>query len=374
MKFIDLFAGIGGFRKGLESAGHTCVGFCEIDKYAQASYRSMHLLTERERENLRHMSMKRRREEILKEEYTHGEWCEWDIQSVISGRLPRADIWTFGSPCQDFSKAGLRAGLKGDRSSLIRRVFDLLRQTDPEHRPRWIIYENVRGMLSANGGRDFLSILMALDGCGYDIEWQNLNSRYFGVPQNRERIYTVGHLRASGGSRQRVFPISGADVPTGVPIIRMAHANGFRRYNQTYDPTGSVEALDTGSGGGHNPYIGIEIAARLDPTRHSQMDVHSPDGIASTVDTLHEKKKVMITDIPEGVDTVVNPKTGKRIAIRKLTPRECFRLQGWPDEYFDRARLVNSDTQLYKQAGNGVTVTVVEAIGRRLAECTEPDQ
>lgn len=95
------------------------------------------------------------------------------------------------------------------------------------------------------------------------------------------------------------------------------------------------------------------------------------NGIAPTIDTMHERKKIMIADIPKGVATIINPKTGKRVAIRKMTPRECFRLQGWSDEYFDRAELVNTDTQLYKQAGNGVTVSVVEAIGRRLAEIDE---
>ena len=187
MNFIDFFAGVGGFRRGLELSGHKCVGFCEWDKYATASYTSMHLITDKQHEYLSTLTMKQRQKEILKDEYRNGEWYSNDIRNVDAGSLPAADCWCFGAPCQDFSIAGKRAGLDGDRSSLIREIFRLLEEQEEQDRPEWLIYENVKGMLSSNKGLDYLSILSEMDRLGYDIEWQNINSKWF-VPQNRERI------------------------------------------------------------------------------------------------------------------------------------------------------------------------------------------
>lgn len=197
MKFIDLFAGIGGFRRGLEMAGHTCVGFCEWDKFATASYTSMHLITDEQRSHLADMPLNARRKEILKEEYRNGEFYSNDIRSVTGKTIPDADCWTFGAPCQDFSIAGLRKGLSGERSSLVGEVFRIIEERE-ERKPEWLIYENVKGMLSSNRGRDFFHILSEMDRLGYDAQWQNINSAWY-VPQNRQRIYVVGHLRKFGG-------------------------------------------------------------------------------------------------------------------------------------------------------------------------------
>ena len=171
LKFIDFFAGIGGFRRGMELAGHKCVGFCEFDKYAVASYTSMHLITNEQKEYLTTLPIKKRQKEVLKAEYRNGEWYANDIKSVRAEQLPKAECWCFGAPCQDFSIAGKRAGLDGDRSSLIREIFRLLEEQKEEDRPEWLIYENVKGMLSSNKGLDYLSILSELDRLGYDIEW-----------------------------------------------------------------------------------------------------------------------------------------------------------------------------------------------------------
>ena len=119
MKFIDFFAGIGGFRRGMELAGHECVGFCEFDKFATASYTSMHLITEGQREFLNKMPLKHRQKEILKEEYRNGEWYANDIRRVYAGDIPKADCWCFGFPCQDISVAGKQLGFQGNRSSLF---------------------------------------------------------------------------------------------------------------------------------------------------------------------------------------------------------------------------------------------------------------
>ena len=207
MKFIDWFAGVGGFRRGMELAGHECVGFCEWDKYAVMSYTAMHLVTDEQLEHLKALPFKERQTEILKEEYRNGEWYADDIRRVDAGSVPAAECWCFGAPCQDFSNAyTARKGLDGSRSSLVREVFRLLREMREDDRPEWIIYENVKGMLSSNRGFDFLAILLEMDECGYDIEWQLLNSKDFGVPQNRERVYTVGHLRRYG--ERKVFPLA----------------------------------------------------------------------------------------------------------------------------------------------------------------------
>ena len=164
MTFIDFFAGVGGFRRGMELAGHKCVGFCEWDRFAAASYTSMHLITEEQREYLATLDLKKRQKEILKEEYRNGEWYSNDIRDVHADSLPLADIWCFGAPCQDFSVAGHRAGLEGDRSSLVREIFRILNEYEEESdKPEWLIYENVKGMHSSNRGFDYLAILSEMD-------------------------------------------------------------------------------------------------------------------------------------------------------------------------------------------------------------------
>lgn len=372
MKFIDMFAGIGGFRRGMELAGHECVGFVEFDKYATASYTSMHLITPEQREFLKTLDLRKRREEILKDEYRNGEWYVPDIRDVTGNSIPKSDCWCFGAPCQDFSIAGHRKGLEGDRSSLIREVFRILGEIREEDRPEWLIYENVKGMLSSNRGFDFLAILTEMDFWGYDIEWCVLNSKHFGVPQNRERVFTVGHLRSRG--ERKVFPVGGAVNPSGVEIL--AHHKGYRRNAQTFSPEGITEALSTCQGGGREHHVAIRVIGTTKPHRHSTSDVHDSSGIMSTM-TGRDWKEPKMVSIPTDADkssevaTVWYPKEECYIAVRKLTPRECFRLQGWSDDYFEKAEFVNSNSQLYKQAGNGVTVNVVYEIARKLRKETE---
>jgi DNA (cytosine-5)-methyltransferase 1 len=138
MKFIDFFAGIGGFRKGMELAGHECVGFCEFDKFATASYISMHLLTDEQRKTLGDIPIKKRQKEILKEEYRNGEWYANDIRRVYARDIPKADCWCFGFPCQDISVAGKQAGFQGNRSSLFFRVMYLVGQLKEEDKPTYL--------------------------------------------------------------------------------------------------------------------------------------------------------------------------------------------------------------------------------------------
>jgi DNA (cytosine-5)-methyltransferase 1 len=462
MKFLDLFAGVGGFRRGLELAGHECVGFCEWDKFAAASYTSMHLITDEQRSRLATMDLKKRQKEILKEEYRNGEWYSADVRLITADNIPRADCWCFGAPCQDFSVAGLRKGLDGDRSSLVREVFRVLGELKEEDRPEWLIYENVKGMLSSNRGADFGAIILEMGELGYDIEWELFNSKNFGVPQNRERVYTIGHLRSRG--RHQILPLKGADREDSVRVEpeciggigEKNFGTQFQQQNRIYDGHKVATALTSNLSGNVNYYaFGIDknvqgsetecanaLTAREDrgvsnfkqtgtavaipvltPDRaekrqngrrfkdngEDMFTLTSQDrhGVGVSI-PIREAVSKGYTEAQEGDSinlTMPDNKTrrgrvGKKqaqtldcgcnqgiivklndndtvyavwyekyqcyIAIRKLTPRECFRLQGWTDAYFEKAAFVNSDSQLYKQAGNGVTVNVVQAIGEAI--------
>ena len=421
MKFIDFFAGIGGFRRGMELAGHECVGFCEFDKFAAASYISMHLLTEEQRKTLEDIPIKKRQKEILKEEYRNGEWYANDIRRVYAEDIPKADCWCFGFPCQDISVAGKQVGFQGNRSSLFFRVMYLVGQLKEEDKPTYLFIENVKNLLSVNGGWDFARLLIEMEQQGYDAEWQVLNSKDFGVPQNRERCFIIGHLR--GRSTAKVFPVEGTDGENSVQIV--GHKDGYRRNTQVFAP----EALDTGQGGerGHHVtlpcfidlcYEGSQMTeqARCLKARyykgmanHAGQDsgiaipVLTPDraekrqngrrfkddgepmftltgqdrhGIA--IEVKEATAKTLDTSCNQGIFVQVSDelivyavwyeKLQCYIAIRKLTPKECFRLQGWADDYFEKAAFVNSDSQLYKQAGNGVTVNVIFDIAKKLKE------
>ena len=259
MKFIDFFAGIGGFRRGMELAGHECVGFCEFDKFAVASYTSMHLITDRQRETLSEMPIKQRQKEILKDEYRNGEWYANDIRSVRAYEIPRADCWCFGAPCQSFSVSGKRTGLDGE-SGLIREIFRLLNELTEEDRPEWLIYENVKGMLSSNKGWDYAAILSEMDRGGYDIEWQNINSAWF-VPQNRKRIYTIGHNRRYG--RRKILPIEATSGKNSVPIKQIGLVPNKGRDNpnsgRAYSVAGISPTLNTMDGGNREPRISLPM-------------------------------------------------------------------------------------------------------------------
>lgn len=468
MKFIDFFAGIGGFRRGMELAGHECVGFCEFDKFATASYTSMHLLTPEQRGCLNEMPLRQRRREILKEEYRNGEWYANDIRRVYAGDIPKADCWCFGFPCQDISVAGKQLGFQGNRSSLFFRVMYLIGQLEEENRPTYLFIENVKNLLSVNGGWDFARLLIEMEQRGYDAEWQVLNSKDFGVPQNRERCFIIGHLR--GRSTAKVFPVERTDGENSIQII--GHKDGYRKNTQVFAPDGITETLDTGQGGGQGHHVALPCfidlcnsgtettsVARCLQARYQKgcgtykaqnsgiaIPVLTPDraekrqngrrfkedgepmftltgqgrhGVAiepiGVIDSqgikVAEATKQGYSECRVGIDNVNLSVPGSKtrrgrvgrdvantldtscnqgifvqvseeltiyavwyekyqcyIAIRKLTPKECFRLQGWTDDYFEKAEFVNSDSQLYKQAGNGVTVNVIRAIAEKLGE------
>ena len=421
MKFIDFFAGIGGFRKGMELAGHECVGFCEFDKFATASYISMHLLTEEQRKALEDIPIKKRQKEILKEEYRNGEWYANDIRRVYAGDIPKADCWCFGFPCQDISVAGKQAGFQGNRSSLFFRVMYLVGQLKEEDKPTFLFIENVKNLLSVNGGWDFARLLIEMEQGGYDAEWQVLNSKDFGVPQNRERCFIIGHLR--GRSTAKIFPIEGTDGENSISLNLFGCINGRNSQRErVYDIGGLSPTISTVPGGNTESKIAIPVLTpdraekrqngrRFKENGEPMFTLTSQDrhGVATSLNPLGGLytgvSKEFYRGIYEGCFrclkanaydsavalklNVLNINSNKGIfvkvsdeltvyavwyekyqcyiAIRKLTPKECFRLQGWTDDYFEKAQFVNSDSQLYKQAGNGVTVSVIKAIAEKLS-------
>lgn len=377
LTFLDFFSGVGGFRHGLELAGMKCIGFCEKDKFARKSYEAMY--------------------------DTKGEWFHDDITTIDSTRIPKADLWCAGSPCQNVSIAGKRAGLYGERSGLFFTFVELIKSQKEEDKPEWVLLENVKGLLSSGGGRDYLDYLSILDESGYDLEWQVFNSKDYGVPQNRERIYTIGHLRRKG--RRQVLPLS---RESGSHLKQLV--GGMQSY-RVYDPSGIATTL-VGEGGGLGAKTGLYlidqsltgpklteearcITARYTAGATKRTAMNS--GVLEIQPILTQGIKVrngtkqgyQLAEVGDSVDLSYpssltrRARVGKGIAhnlscscqmgavvwngrvvkIRKLTPKECFRLQGFSDDLFEKAKAVNSDAQLYKQAGNGVTVPVVYAIG-----------
>jgi DNA (cytosine-5)-methyltransferase 1 len=392
MKFIDFFAGIGGFRLGMEMAGHECVGHCEIDKYADKSYRAMHSVKE-------------------------SEWFANDITRVEPGELPEADCYCGGFPCQSFSIAGKRGGFQDTRGTLF---FEVMRLAQIR-KPKYLFLENVAGLLSHDGGSTFGTIIAAMGELGYDAEWQVLNSKHFGVPQNRERVFIIGHLGGGGG--REVFPITGANSkalkelvggsqgyrvydPEGTSCTLASQAGGMGAKTGLYlmgatiDKPGGMESIqlkDIGKDMANclvaREYKGIARSSNvivqpvLTPDRAEKRQNgrrFKTDGEPMFTLTAQDRHGVVMwgglqahqTPRTDGISLCINSAAGmgggqspvltQGARIRKLTPKECFRLQGFPDEYFERAAAVNSNSQLYKQAGNSVTVNVIYEIAKGL--------
>lgn len=351
MKFLDLFSGIGGFRLGLEMSDHECIGFCEIDKFAQRSYRAMY--------------------------DCRGEWFIDDVRRVNPKELPDFDLLCAGFPCQSFSIAGKRRGFEDTRGTMFFEIARLLE----ERKPPLLLLENVKGLLSHDKGRTFETIINTLHELGYDTEWQLLNSKDFGVPQNRERVFIVGHLR--GRSSSKVFPITNCNPKTLKQLI------GGYQGQRVYKTEGLSTTL-TAHGGGCGAKTGLYfIDLNLNPhiTNTSRCIksrynagisnrggdnsgvIIMPRAISSPNKVRKRQNGGRIKNENEPMFTLTTQERHGLLlngAIRKLTPLECFRLQGFPDELFYKARAINSDNQLYKQVGNSVTVTVVYDIAKRL--------
>ncbi|PHD38285.1 DNA cytosine methyltransferase [Bacillus toyonensis] len=410
LTFIDLFAGIGGFRLGMEQAGHKCLGYVEWDKFARGSYQAIH--------------------------NTEGEWTENDINNVKPGGMPAVDVWCFGFPCTDISIAGPQEGLEGARSGLFYKTIELLESQKEEDKPKYLFIENVKNLFSVNGGWDFARILISLDEAGYDAEWGLLNSKDFGVPQNRERVFIIGHSRRR--STREVFPIRRGCKTSGIKQVGninpfgngmngnvysfdgisptlttnkgegpkvlvkgMLDIKGKDQIRRVYGTEGISPCLTTMQGGGQEPKI-LALRGRYNENGLTKQQAEfRNDDVTNTLTTVTKDNLLLIKEatkkgyaeaqIGDSINfSVPGSKTrrgrvGKGVAqtldtscnqaiienkppyrIRKLTPRECWRLQGFPDWAFDKAQEVNSNSQLYKQAGNSVTVPVIYEIAKRL--------
>ena len=426
MKFLDLFAGIGGFRFGMESAGHECVGFCEIDKDARASYKAIH--------------------------NTEGERELHDITAVSDESIRgfgSVDVICGGFPCQAFSIAGHRRGFEDTRGTLF---FEICRFASIL-RPKYLFLENVRGLLNHDGGAIFETIIRTLDGLGYDVEWQVLNSKNFGVPQNRERVFIIGHLR--GERTRNVFPLSGESEQSDCQQSKIEIVGNTKNPNGTSQGTGSVvydsngligtlcardykepkqvaipvltpdrtekwqngrrfktdgepmftltaqdrhgvvvenkvkqvgNLIDTESFGGNphrgrvydisgiSPCLNCMGGGGLEPkirVKEATSQGYAETEIGDSVNLSHPNSKTRRGRVGKQIANTLLTGESQGVVepdfrIRKLTPRECWRLQGFPDWAFDKAQEVNSNSQLYKQAGNSVTVNVIEVIAREL--------
>ena len=423
---LDLFSGIGGFHLGFERAGFKIKSyFSEIDKHAIAVY---------------------------KHKFKDATYVG-SVTDVRGEDLPRIDLITFGSPCQDFSLAGKRAGMGGDRSSLILEAIRLVR----ECRPRVFIWENVKGAFSSNSGEDFAAIIQEFaDIGGYRLEWQLLNTSWF-LPQNRERIYLVGYSTTPKRGWRGVFPIRESGEQTnlrGINVIatsendvqsrRVYGSDGIARtltsgdykspmrvevkqigtrldsggkqpYQQdrVYDSIGHAPALNAGKSDliikeptigairGRNPENpndntkGIEFKQRLELNKKGESNCLTSDVTMNMVIEPNYSSKALNETIENSNLTQGEPQAldlYNRVArnesptlkephhnslrmfdgyrIRRLTPIECERLQGFPDDHtsfgnYDGEVKQVSNTHRYKQCGNAVTVDVVSAVAKK---------
>jgi len=390
MKYFSTFTGIGGFELGIQRAFNNehahigeeseqeertqgrerptdkqgvllhvrdrstplCVGYSEIDKYATKVYN-------RNFEGVKNYG---------------------DITQINAEELPDFDLLVGGFPCQAFSVAGKRQGFDDTRGTLF---FDIARIL-AEKRPRHLVLENVKGLLSHDSGKTFTTILKVLSDLGYRVEWMVLNSKDFGVPQNRERVFIVGHLR--GEPRPEVFPIAGTDS-ANIKVNSILDSETWKKRNESirrvYDTDGISPTIPTGTGGGVMPKI---VRPVITPDRENKRQNGrriKDDGEPSFTLTSQDLHGVAINEQRfrdyRKSDTAQSVKVGGDIGkvidntqIRRLTPLERERLQAFPDNWTKYGedehgvRVEISDSQRYKMCGNAVTTNVIEAVFSRL--------
>lgn len=330
-----------------------CVGYSEIDKYAIKVYE-------------RH--------------FKHDNYG--DATKINPTDLPDFDLLVGGFPCQAFSIAGKRAGFNDTRGTLFFDIARILKEKQPRH----LVLENVKGLLSHDSGRTFTTIIGVLTDLGYLVEWQVLNSKDFGVPQNRERVFIVGHLGNECG--RKVFPIIGSSQQTATVAGYISEEVWPRRHEQirrTYNTDGAMPTIPTGTGGG--VMTKVEVRPVLTPDREKKRqngrrikNVGEPSftltgqdkhGVAIDLtrraDNNHRVRKdnraaTLDANYYKGLANQERPGVKQGTRIRRLTPLECERLQGFPDNW----TAGESDTQRYKMCGNAVTVNVVSKVMEQL--------
>ena len=412
IRFFDMFAGIGGFRSGLEAiGGFECVGHCEIDKHANQAYNAIY--------------------DIKPQEVYFN-----DATKINPNDMPDIDVICGGFPCQTFSLAGQRAGFDDARGTLF---FEIARIAAVK-RPAYLFLENVPGLLSHDNGKTFATILGALSQLGYDVCWQVLNSKDFGVPQARKRVYIIGYLRekcageifsfreANGKTTQQIIPGREGNriyTPRGVGITLTSEAGGFGGKTGLYDvnlpikvktkqgyqlayPGDSIDLAYPGMNS-RRGRVGDKVAHTL-TTSSSQgyffIDMNPPPNLTEMARCITarqdsgisnrkgEHSGVFIEEEPRAILTPAKEyvrQQGRRYKepnepmfaltvcdrhgiirygkVRRLMPIECWRLQGFTDEQFYKAEATGlKDGHLYKMAGNAVSVPVISALGEIIKE------
>ncbi|MGZ9467230.1 DNA (cytosine-5-)-methyltransferase [Staphylococcus epidermidis] len=379
MKFIDICSGIGGFRSALEKHDHECVAFAEIDKYAKQSYKAIYNTEDEEELD--------------------------DITSIADEHFRiyrgQVDIITGGFPCQTFSIAGKRRGFEDTRGT----IFFHIARAIKEIQPSYVLLENVKGLLSHDKGRTYGTIVQALDELGYFVEWGVFNSKYWGVPQNRERVYILV-TRKDVWKEPKLFNLLKKQTSVDTRLIDILETNVDESYYLSEEKTKKLTlnedlsgklnqydylerdrvhsvnkvspTLNTMQGGDRQPKVAmVTNTLYLESKRRSgRMGKQAIETIKENIEevcdgyTINAYNKTIdksglsptLTTRPEGFKTAILPITNN-LRIRKLTPLECWRLQGFTDEQFYKAKNDGlSNSQLYKQAGNAVTVNVVDAI------------
>ena len=346
MTLATLFSGIGAPEfAAREVFGEVETVFaCEIDKFARQSYLANHEAP------------------IV----FYEDVCDLDARAY-AGQI---DILVGGSPCQDFSIAGQRAGEDGERGNLIWQFYRVV----SEARPSVFVYENVKGFVSINGGKSYQRFSDALRGLGYHCHAEILNTKDYGIPQNRERLYIAGFLNAdeyhafsyapeTGCGKLADFLDTSVDEKYFLSDRALAHFRSKNpKFNGKFEPKDANENIAntlTTNPGHRRTDTFIEVVGELDAKGNESIRrIYDTCGIAPTLITKHAPKILQKT---KGYALERNnlPK-GER--IRKLTPRECLRLQGFPENF----KIVVSDTQTYKQAGNAMSVNVVKMIFERI--------
>jgi DNA (cytosine-5)-methyltransferase 1 len=419
IRFIDMFCGIGGFRLGLETCNwqqqkNPEIGRCEDSlgnqrKQSKQSEEWGNYACVWANDNDRYAC------QIYRKHWNDGTLHEGNIRAVDTDAIPEHDLLCAGFPCQSFSIAGKRRGFEDTRGTLFFEICRVIRAK----RPSYLLLENVRGLLSHDLGQTFEVILSSLYELGYDCQWQVLNSKDFGVPQNRERVFIVGHLR--GKPRPKVFPlgedgegvVERAGETTSVRTLQGGGHSGGHHSGMTviqagirskgkprfYEGEVPAMAQAYGTGGGNVPMIfdiynkGLRANQDLAGTLKGEGVADTSLGTAliyheniSGKRTPHKEAQALrgkasynyqTIEIANALDADGYLRTGARPRdkngkpqllpigyrrIRRLTPLECERLQGFPDGWTEGI----SDTQRYKCLGNAVTVNVIEAIGRQL--------
>ena len=391
IKLLSLFSGIGAFETALRRGGHEyqLIGYCEIDKYAANAYSQIHGVSEN--------------------------YNLVDVTKVNTVLMDDVDLITYGFPCQDISAAGKQRGFEDKDGNRTRSglFFEALRIIE-ETRPLYAIAENVKALTSKKFEKEFKTVLDSLDGAGYNNYWAVLNAKDYGIPQNRERVFIVSIRKDidKGGfkfpekmplnicvkdilennvdekyyintekarqlikkllDKNRITGVEVCDATVNAPNVRDISNAIISRYdagisNQRSWGTAVIEPLKILQIGNLLPDAGRKF------TNPQTGRVYDPDGLAPTLNTMQGGGREPKIIEPHANKIVRTSTIGKHetddvhesYRIRKLTPRECFRLMGFTDAEFDRIKGV-SNTQLYKQAGNSIVVNVLEAIFNRL--------